>query len=230
MSHGEAATVCMPWRHRTKQAPIQDRCVQFWTDNGFPVITADSDPALPFLANQARNNAVRRATTPVVILADADTIPDDIAQVHTAIEYAKQGCMVWPHTVQRYIDSSWATSAEPLKTAPARVECGSYSGSLMVISRLTFWGIGGFDERFTPGVGGWDDMAFSMTAATLLKVVRVEGCSWAFEIADDHFCDNTPRNPNWSRYLLYATANKQGEKAMRELLRTRPEVPYERAH
>lgn len=217
------ATVCIPWRPGPARLAIRNRCVDFWHRHGFPVIEADSDPDLPFLANQARNNAVREAGSDVVILADADTIPGRIEQIHCAVEQAVQGVVVWPHTVQNYADSRWVSM--PLSAAIAkRVEAGGFSGSLIVIHRETFWSIGGFDERFTPGMGGWDDVSFAMCAATLLKVVRVVGHSWSFEIEGSEFCNQAQEGPNWDRFLLYAQANKQGEAAMRELLATRPEV------
>ena len=53
---------------------------------GFPVIEADSDPDKPFSVAQARNNAVRRAHgADVIIVADADVVPD-IGSVHAALD------------------------------------------------------------------------------------------------------------------------------------------------
>ncbi|MBV8292080.1 MAG: glycosyltransferase family 2 protein, partial [Mycobacterium sp.] len=50
---------------------------RFWAETfpDWPVITEDSDTEI-FSSSQARNNAVRKAATEIVVVADADTIPE----------------------------------------------------------------------------------------------------------------------------------------------------------
>lgn len=218
----------MPWRATSARRAVHDRCVEFWRAHGFEVVEADSDPAQPFLCNQARNNAVRRAITDVVILADADTLPHDVGQIHVAIEHAAQGVVVWPFNSLRGVPD-WAVSTGPVELVPVedQPQGMGWSTALLVVSRATFWSVGGFDERFTPGALGFDDMSFTYTAMTLLKVVRVEGSAWWFDVAcgpGDLRSDPTPANPNWSRCELYKSAAGDVA-AMRALLGTRPEVP-----
>lgn len=73
------ATVCLPWRATEDRIPAHDTCLKFWHDHGFDTIQADSDANRPFLCNAARINAVRQATTDVVIIADAGTIPHNVS-------------------------------------------------------------------------------------------------------------------------------------------------------
>jgi hypothetical protein len=189
------ATVCMPWRPQPDRLAAYEHCVNFWNDNGFPVIAADSDPAEWFLCSQARNNAVRQADTPVVIIVDANKFPANMAAVDRAIELAAEGKVCFM--------------------------CSG--GGFIVTSRESFWGIGGFDEDFEPGVWGLDDSAFIHTADTLLDTVRLDGKVCVFGMSASHQSGWRVRissptdNPNWSRYVLYETARGNPE-AMRELV------------
>src|ERR1700733_15392965 len=79
------ATVCIPWRSQPDRVAAHHRVCTFWQHHGLPVVMADSDWRQPFQLSEARNSAVRRASTEVIIVADADTIPD-IAGVLEAVE------------------------------------------------------------------------------------------------------------------------------------------------
>lgn len=213
--------VCLPWRPTPDRIAAHDRCIQFWTDNGFATIEADSDDQ--WLCNQARNNAVRQATTDIVIIADADTEPADISQVHTAIDLIAggQADIVYPHTEYRHIPADWVTKPD-LAAAPIKARYTNSPGGIVVANRAKFWDIGGFDEKFEPGAWGFDDRAFMLTAQTLLTTRRVPGIIFSF----DHSCseyvtggrDLTDNNPNKARGELFRFAH--GKPAvMRALLK-----------
>lgn len=222
------ATVCMPWRATPDRIPAHDRCVKFWTDNGFPVIEADSNPSRGFHLNQARNNGVRQATTEIVIIADADGLPDTIEQIHSAVAEAADGTgkVVWPFTICRRIPAEWATRPEDLSEAPILGEFHRTVGGLHVIARRTLWNLGGFDENFIPGAWGWDDAAFYYCAMTLATTVRIIGVLWSIDHdagPSMHWSgrDLSEDNPNKTRFLLYESANGN-PKIMRELIKARP--------
>lgn len=217
--------VCVPWRPGPGRHSIHDRCIQFWTDHGFPVIEADSDPDQLFRCNQARNNAVRHAEADVVIIADADIIPGRVEQVWAAVHYAADtGLLVWPHTVERHVPCELAAAPlEVLKTTEFKEWYPMQRGcSLIVISCDAYWGIGGFDEQFTPGVFGWDDMSFTFAAETLLGTARVEGDAFTFDTAGAAQSLDKALNMPRLRGYIAAWLNRD---AMRHLVDHREPLP-----
>jgi hypothetical protein len=217
-----AVTVCVPWRATPDRIPGHDRAKKWWLDHGFTVIDADSDTDKPFLCNQARNNAVRQADTDIVVLADADTVPGDINQIHAAVQLVASGQfdVVWPFAVYRHLPASAVTADDLAGVAPLNEFRHGSPGGVIVCDKAKFWSIGGYDERFVPGAWAWDDTAFMYAAQTLLRVARTEGVVHSF----DHEVDNagTPgrdldASPNKPRFQLYERA-LNNPALMRELI------------
>lgn len=180
------------------------RVVDFWMHHGFRVTISDSR-AGPFNLSQARNTAARVAcmskTTDVLIMADADTIPD-IAAVHRAVDKAhSEGMVVWPFTEYRHIPGEWVSRAD-LMAAPITQRYTRSVGGLFVVRPDVFWELGGNDERF---VGwGYEDSAFHVVVTTMAKVRRENGIVFSF----DHQAERnlTPTNPNRDLYQQYRAA------------------------
>ena len=217
-------TVCLPWRPTPDRIPAHDRCIKYWCDNGFQVIESDSDPEHGWLCNQARNNAVRQADSDIVVIADADTLPDNITQVHEAITMIRTGHadIVWAFDVYRHIPGS-AVEVEDLSTVSIDKEYRHGSpGGIIVASVEKFWEIGGFDEKFERGAWGFDDEAFMLTARTLLTTARIPGAIWSFNHGVSEYVtggrDLTDANPNKARAKLFQFADGQPD-VMRALLR-----------
>lgn len=204
-------TVCIPWRAQPDRVAAHRRCVEFWADAGFRVIEGDSDPAAPFNVSAARNDAVRRAGGDVVVIADADTVPEDIGQVHRAIEKVADPDIpnlkfCYPHSVYRYIPPEWV-DRDDLHLAPILGENYHSPGGMVVCDRAAFWDVGGYDERFAPGRVGYEDTAFFHAVNTLSQWWRVYGTVWSFDhphTADRGYDDG---HPNKARYRLYEFAN-----------------------
>lgn len=216
------ATVCFPWRSTPTRGAAHARCFKYWVDHGFRVVEGDSDPELPFLCGKARNNAVKQADTDVVIVADADTIPDDIKQIHDAIDMVthSHADMCYPFTEFRHIDGGWAT--KDYTQAPAQQVYFDSPGGIFILRRDVFDKFGGFDERFTPGQGGYDDTAFRLVCETLGTVARITGVAWSFNHAtrsdgkpDRDFSE---ANRNLPRFRLYEFARGKPD-LMRELIK-----------
>jgi len=212
------ATVAIPWRPTPERIPTHDRVVKFWHDHGFDVIEADSDPAKPWLAGQARNNAVRAATTDIVIVMDADMIVHDIRQIDAAVIKAAQGFVVWPYTVYRAIPAA-CVDEDDLYGCEVLVESANEHPCGIVARRDVYWDLGGYDEGFTPGVWGWEDTAFAMVARTLAPHGRIHGLLYAFDHGGAH--DMTDDNPNKPRACLYTYA-EQDPRLMRALIGFNP--------
>jgi hypothetical protein len=187
-------TVAIPWRQQLDRIKPYKRVTAFWTHHGFPIVTADSNPTLAFSLAEARNNAVAKVTTPLVIVADADTIPD-IGAVHAAL--ANENGVTWPFHQYRHIPNEYADKADLMTTFDE------------------YWRLGGMDERFDRR-WGYEDNAFHHVVTTLSTEHRIPGILFSFNHAADR--EMTHDNPNRHRADLYKYATQKPE-LMRELIK-----------
>jgi hypothetical protein len=204
--------VCIPWRPQPQRMEPYYRVLSFWQHHGFDPIIADSDPAQPFSLSQARNNAVRKSKADIIIVADADTIPDIGAVVAS---YDNPG-VTWPFTTYRHIDPAWVHRHD-LFTAPVVREYKGSVGGLLVCPRKVYWELGGMDEKFHP-TWGFEDNAFFLVTEALSTVHRQPGFVFSFDHTVDNGRDLSPANPNRARYQLYRHAARNPD-MMRELIR-----------
>lgn len=220
-----AVTVCIPWRPQPDRIAAYDRCRKYWQDRRFTVVSADSDPTRPFVCNEARNNAVAQADTDIVIIADGDTLPENLHQVATAIAMVDRGeaDIVWPFTVYRYLPPTWVDAAvSDMHAAPILGETMRSPGGIIVARRKSFWSIGGFDPYFVPGASGFDDTSFQIAAETLLTTARVIGTVYSIDHPDSVHRQYDDTNPNHARYRLYLAL--QGDPTlMAELVKGHPQ-------
>lgn len=208
------ATVVMPWRSTPDRVPAYRRCAQFWVDHHYRIVVADSDPCRRFNRAQARNNAVKQADTELVIIADADTRPADISQIHEALEIATNGLAVWPYNTYKLLPAD-ATEAPDLATVtPIRTYAlKARPGGLIVISRTAYDIVGGFDEMFGAG-WGYEDAAFRLTCQTLIGAHNLTGTVYAF----DHNANRRRHPGNRHRFWWYQQAAGKGADEMRRFL------------
>jgi hypothetical protein len=204
-------TVAIPWRPQPDRLAAHSRVLQFWQHHGFPVVEADSDPKQPFSLAEARNNAVRKVTTPKVIVADADTVPD-IGAVYAAL--ANEDGVTWPFHQYRHIPNEYATNPD-LMTAPVDRIYRNSVGGCFVTTVDTYWALGGMDERFDRR-WGYEDNAFHHVVTTLSTEHRIPGILFSFNHAADR--EMTHDNPNRHRADLYKYATQKPE-LMRELIK-----------
>jgi Glycosyl transferase family 2 len=209
------ATVCIPWRSQPDRVAAHHRVCTFWQHHGLPVVMADSDWRQPFQLSEARNSAVRRASTEVIIVADADTIPD-IAGVLEAVELVAStpGVIIWPYIYYRHIPAEYADKAD-LFSAPVVAEYRNSVGGVLVTTRSTYWAVGGMDERCAR-CWGFEDNCFYLAAYTLASVRRLDGVVFSFDHPMER--DVSENNPNRSRWQLYQLASGKPH-LMRELVK-----------
>jgi hypothetical protein len=145
------ATVCIPWRPSPSRIPIFERVMAFWEQVGWPVVTADSDTEIFSLA-QARNNAVRKARTEVVVICDADTIPV-LDNVRAAVADPQQ-CVCWPFTHYRILSTDYLyTPFDQLDRAPYMTTSWDGDGvngvgGCLVATQTEYWRLGGQPPEF----------------------------------------------------------------------------------
>lgn len=204
-------TVAIPWRPQPDRQLAHIRITEFWKHHGFRTVEADSNPGRPFSVAQARNNAIRQVTTPKVIVADADAIPD-IAAVHAAL--ANDDGITWPFTEYRHIPGEYALKPD-LMTAPIDRTYHNSVGGIFITTTETYWQLGGMDERFGHR-WGYEDNAFHHVVTTLSTAHRVPGILFSFNHAADR--ELTHDNPNRWRADLYRMAAGTPQ-LMRELIK-----------
>jgi N-terminal domain of galactosyltransferase len=207
------ATVCIPWRPAADRMDAYARVTSFWKHHGFPIVEADSTPALAFSISESRNRAVRQAETEIVIVADADTIPDIGAIAH-ALE--RSDGVTWPFTEYRHVAAGYVDQAD-LMTAPPDKTYRNSVGGIFICRRDTYWRLGGMDERFERR-WGYEDNAFHAVASTLATVRREPGIVFSFNHAVDGGRDLTTDNPNRWRHELYKYATGKPQ-LMAELIK-----------
>ncbi|AEL98445.1 glycosyltransferase [Mycobacterium phage LinStu] len=226
--------VAIPYRPGPGREQAFDLVRRWWRAWGFDVFVADSNPDLPFSLSEARNNAVRLVEQSelgpgVVVVCDADTIPQcDV--IRKAIKIASEpGHVIYPFTDYRYISSQWAGRAEDVSDDTLiETDFGAVAtpiwnkensvGGVIVTHSQTYWDLGGMDEKFER-CWGFEDNAFVAVADTLAKVIRLPGQVYSFS----HEVEGVGRdwsklNPNYWRNELYQMC-WGNPKLMRELVK-----------
>jgi|SRR6516162_748876 hypothetical protein len=194
------ATVVIPWRPSPSRLAAYRRVREFWRLVNWPVVTADSDTEV-FSLSQARNNGVRKAKTDVVVISDADTVPD-IRNVIKAVGDPVGVC--WPFTNYRILPAdSVKTPFNELADVPYIMAWDGDGpngvGGCLVATCDEWWRLGGQPPEF---VGwGWEDTAFTCIVETLSEVRRVRGNIYAWEHNTDaeKYTGAKADSPGWDR-------------------------------
>ena len=225
--------VGIPWREQPHRVYAHDLTVARYRDllPDTYVMDVDTNHELFCLAG-CRNRAVQLAEITgydVVVLADADTLPE-AEPLHTAIEAAANDNRVHlPYTEYRSLrrdGTDQALDGIPLDRCAHLVVPYATSG-VYVTTPATWWACGGQDEHML----GWgmEDFAWLVAHRTLLgaEPARHEGRVYALhhESAVKHG-DQYDRNV--TRYQRYVQAGDAGDaEAIRQLVSegaTKPQV------
>jgi len=194
------ATVCIPWRPSPSRMAAFERVKAYWSLFGWPVVTADSDTEIFSLA-QARNNAVRKAKTDVVVIADADTLPLPLLVLKAVAEPVG---VCWPFNRYRIIDQKYLGT--PLEQLAAVPHINTWDGAgiagvggCLICTRKEYWRLGGQPAEF---IGwGWEDTAFTLVVRTLSEAKRLSGNIYAFEhnTYSADYIEARADSPGWDR-------------------------------
>lgn len=224
---GLNVTVCVPFRGGALDREIHAEYVAARLAKMVPhaehmVVDVDGE----FSRARVRNEAVRRAGKGVVVLCDADTLPEP-GPLRDAIAGAADGRLHLPYTRYRALSPEgtlavYARGADPLH-APVTEESMRPIGGVWVISVDAWWAAGGMDEAF---VGwGFEDDAFFTAANTLLgDTVRHEGVITHLHHTPAANTRTAQYRQNQARHQQYVRA-RRAPGQMRSLVGVREDRP-----
>lgn len=172
----------IPWRPQPSRLDAFDRLLSWYASNlpELEVLTIDSPDPIFNLA-QCRNLAFEQSTSDVVVINDADTIPERDALLR-AIEGAAQTRAVHlPYTEYRWFGAAGSAEyADGIAPEDCSFELvhGACSG-VYVATAETWRAHGGQDERFRGW--GFEDAAWHIAHTTMLGTppIRVAGRVYA---------------------------------------------------
>lgn len=183
----------------------------------------------PFHRGKARNAAHHVAETDILIIADADTVPD-VTGVDLAVEMLleEQAPWVLPYGLDRYYNLSEDATLHILKHQPNEIrepsDAGDWEHKLtswagcLVIPRAAWDAVGGYDERF---IGwGYEDNAFQFALDTVWGAHRridAYCCHLWHAIEPGTTFDSPFIAKNRSLYRIYEQANGDPDR-MRQVL------------
>lgn len=176
-----------------------------------------------FSRARVRNEAVRRAKTGIVVLCDADTLPEE-QPLRAAIKgAARDGRLHLPYTTFRGLGPEatlavYARDADPHQV-PAQETSRRPIGGVWVIDTQAYWKAGGMDEKFI--AWGFEDDAFWTAAGCLLgESVRHTGVITHLHHTSAAVIGSPSYKANRARFAQYQRARRNPEQ-MRRLTGTR---------
>jgi hypothetical protein len=203
--------VVIPWKHEPSRVRAYQEVLAWYAENlpdaTINCVTYASNIWLP---SHTRNLGVRLAEedgADIVIMNDADTIPDKNA-LDEAIDAAiKDNFIHNPYTEYRFYNLESTEKyfkTKSLEDCQYRIEHGS-NGGIWVFKPSSWWLVGGMDEKFVRW--GYEDTALEYTHSVIhgKPLVKHEGVISAF----DHNRTQQIQKPdqdllnNFNRYQEY---------------------------
>ncbi|GAB3602683.1 glycosyltransferase family protein [Microbacterium aureliae] len=164
------AKIVLPWRAAPSRLDAFERVVAWYADHfpDLPIETVDTDDD-PFVLAACRNRAMAEAAPDqVVVIGDADTLPEPAA-LREAIAAARDSPFVHlPYDEYRWLGregSAQYAAGTPLVDCAHDLVEGACSGVYVATPR-TWASHGGQDERFRGW--GFEDAAWFLAHTTLL--------------------------------------------------------------
>jgi hypothetical protein len=214
--------VVLPWKHESSRVRAFQE-VALWYDNNLPeakvvCVTYDSDIWLP---SHTRNLGVRMAQkdgADIVILNDADTIPDKRALLEAVDAAMKDNLIHNPYHEYRFYNlenTEIYFNTKSFNGCQFRIEHGS-NGGIWVLKPSSWWLVGGMDEKFVKW--GYEDTALEYTHKIIhgQPLVKHKGIIHAFdhnraqriETPDEDLINNFNR---YSQYLSITNPEEMAE-------------------
>lgn len=200
----------IPWRE-TPQRIKPLKKVLSWYEQNFPdfiVILSDSDGE-KFNLSRARNLGVERAKelqADIIVLNDADTIPDKTEVLKQTIDAAMKDNLVHnPYTEYRFYDINNTNLYFQNNSFMSLPFYASYTSNAGIwVFKPSSWDmVGGMDEKF---VGwGFEDTAFERAHEIIhgTKLIKHDGIIHAFDHERDPYVLSHPSKEVSNNYQLY---------------------------
>lgn len=203
-------SVVIPWRPAPGRVELFEAVKQWWGAHfpDFDVIPSDSGQE-QFSRGASRNAGVAEASrrgSQVVVVADADTIPEPAAIAAAVEGAAVDGQVHWPFDRCLYLDESQTAQYLAGGHLPPG-SGGGASGGVVVASPQAWLAVGGQDERFR-GWGGEDD-AFRQAATKTVGAVTHPGRIVCLH-HESRFKVSAEWHHNKALALAYRAADREG--------------------
>jgi hypothetical protein len=206
--------VVIPWKHQNSRLRAYEM-VKDWYEKNLPEATVVSltYSEVNWLPSHTRNLGVRLAEgnrADIVILNDADTIPDGVETLRKTINAAMSDNFIHnPYHEYRFYNlenTNKYFNGTPFIHCQFRIEHGSNAG-IWVFKPSSWWLLGGMDEKFEKW--GYEDTAFEYVHKLVhgIPLVKHTGYIHAF----DHDREQTVEKPdqnlidNFNIYKQYLT-------------------------
>lgn len=210
---GSGTEVWAPWRPHPSRIQAANYTVAWWENHGFTVHLIDSGHE-PFNLAACRNKAVLEATSHVIVIADADTLPEPGPLREAIAAAADEHGTVLPYTEYRSLralGSQQAYAGTPLSACDHLTIPDACSG--IYVTTKTGWAKHhGQDEHFQ----GWgcEDAAWWITHETLIREpLRIPGTVYALTHESQDKTGEPTRN-NYARIYEYEQARGQRERIL----------------
>jgi hypothetical protein len=208
--------VAIPWRPQAHRVYAHELTVARYHDLLPDADVVDVDTGHePFCLAGARNEGVRTAERggyDVVVLADADTLPEREPLV-AAIDAARtSGRVHLPYTEYRSLRADGTAQFQagmPHEQCNHLVVAAACSG-VLVTTPATWWSVGGQDERFR----GWglEDVAFLVAHRALLGAELVRHTGRVYALHHESAAKHGPQyDANVALYQRYLAAAETGD-------------------
>lgn len=214
-------SVVFPYRGTTEDRKRAFRYVYDHMESMLPgaeIVVAD-DGSPTFSRAGSRNKGVREAANDIVVVCDADSIPQE-RPILEAIESAYDNRLHLPYThflslTREHSAKVLKDGARPRASKPQFVSTNSVGG-VLVMTKEAYFAVGGQDEGFE-GWGG-EDVAFAFACEALLGPhVRHSGHLYGLWHESDMDQQSKQYKTNIERQNLYKRYRKDPE-GMRQLL------------
>jgi hypothetical protein len=206
--------VVIPWKHQDSRLRAYEM-VKAWYEKNLPEATVVSltYSEVEWLPSHTRNLGVKLAEgngADVIIMNDADTIPEGTETLRKTIESAMSDNFIHnPYTEYRFYplqSTNQYFESGSLMNCAFRVERDSNAG-IWVFKPSSWWMLGGMDQKFVKW--GYEDTAFEYVHTLVhgIPLVKHTGAIHAF----DHERNQVLQNPdkdlmnNFNLYKYYLT-------------------------
>lgn len=197
--------VMMPWRPTRSRAYAQVVTETWYRDTFAPdTFNVIDTPSEPFSLAAARNAAVDAlldggaSPSDVVVLADADTLPELIHLDHACRLAARSGRIHLPYREYRSLGERGTDEyldGKPLEDCDHIVVDGAVSGVLVATMR-TWLNLGGQDSRFLGW--GYEDVAFHHVHRVMLGETFRRPPLGAGRVYSLHHADAMDKGTSWT--------------------------------